>query len=207
LIHKYIKAYHALKNDDGRFAEVTEHFVLGVLGAPFGLEGRIKLRPWSGESGHILTLQQALIRHGGVERVYTVEGAAAQGAQVLLKFKGIDSPEAARLLAGGELLGSREAAAELGPDEFYIEDMKGMEIAALPEGGPANLDDPRLETLGFVTDVIEGGGGQVVELRLGSEPDSGGKGELKLVPFRNEFFGEVNPKLGKALLLQRWILE
>jgi 16S rRNA processing protein RimM len=189
---------------------MTENFVLGVLGSPFGLKGQLKFRPFSGENAPVLALKHITIRHAGEERRYTIEEATVSGAQVLLKFAGIDSPEAARLLSGGEILAGREEAAALAPGEYYIEDLRGMEVAALPEGGPAALNDPRLEPLGRVTDVIEGGSGQLLELRLVSTPASAGvdgAGELRLVPFRGEFFGEVSPERGRAVLLARWILE
>jgi 16S rRNA processing protein RimM len=51
-----------------------------------------------------------------------------------------------------------------------------------------------------VTGVLEAGGGRLLELRLPG-------GELRLVPFRDEFFGEVDPEKGRAVLLCRWILE
>jgi 16S rRNA processing protein RimM len=54
--------------------------------------------------------------------------------------------------------------------------------------------------LGVITDVLDTGGGSLVEIRLPS-------GELRLVPFRNEFFGDINPETRRAVLLNRWILE
>jgi 16S rRNA processing protein RimM len=87
-----------------------------------------------------------------------------------------------------------------------VEDLRNLEVVALPQGGEAGLDDPALEVLGVVTDVIEGGGGQLLELRLSSGA-AGEAGRLSLVPFRAEFFGEVSPRRGRALLLTRWILE
>jgi len=54
--------------------------------------------------------------------------------------------------------------------------------------------------LGHISDIVEGGGGFLAEIKLIS-------GESKLVPFRNEFFGEVNFNLGKVELLQLWMLE
>jgi 16S rRNA processing protein RimM len=56
------------------------------------------------------------------------------------------------------------------------------------------------EVLGQVTDILEGGGGELVEMRLPT-------GEFRLIPFRNEFFGDVSPEKGRAVLLCRWILE
>jgi 16S rRNA processing protein RimM len=177
---------------------MTERFVAALLGGPFGLEGFIKLRTLSGESAHLLGLRSACLRLLDGERVYEVERIAGSGGHVLVKFRGVDSPEAAGLLRGAALLVDREDAAPLGENEFYVEDLRDMRVvAARPEASSSEEDD---EFLGTVTDVLEAGGGRLLELRLPT-------GELRLVPFRDEFFGEVDPGKGRAVLLKRWILE
>jgi 16S rRNA processing protein RimM len=169
------------------------------VGAPFGLKGFVKVRAFSGETGHLIRLEKVCLRLEGKEKLYTVEEAVPAGieAVLLLKLTGIDSPEAAKAIVGAEIIVLREDAAPLRPGEFYVEDLKGLDVVAVAE-------DPGCgkiwETVGRVTDVLEGGGGCLVELRLLS-------GELRLVPLRNEFFGEISPEKGRAVLLERWILE
>jgi 16S rRNA processing protein RimM len=92
-------------------------------------------------------------------------------------------------LNGAEIIVEREFAAPLKTGEFYIEDLKGLKVI----GGDG-------ENLGHITDVVEGGGGFLAEIKLIS-------GDIKLVPFRNEFFGEINFELCQIKLLQPWILE
>jgi 16S rRNA processing protein RimM len=162
---------------------------VGSLGAPFGLEGYIKVRSLSGENGHIARLKSVILRRGTEESPWEVEAAEEKGALLIIKFKGIDSPEAAKALKGAEIFTGRENAAPLGADEYYIDDLR--DIAVVTREG---------EVLGRVTDVLEGGGGDLVELRLPS-------GELRLIPFRRDFFGDVNPETRRAVLLQRWIIE
>ena len=115
-----------------------------------------------------------------------------------MHFAGIDTPEDAKILNGSQLLASREEAAPLGENEHYIEDLKGLPVVS--ESG---------ESLGFLTDIIEGGGGELAEIKIKS-------GELKLVPFRKEFIKEINPAVnpanpacaeGKIVLQNLWILE
>jgi 16S rRNA processing protein RimM len=130
-----------------------------------------------------------VLRQGGTERSFEVEGFVEKGESLLVKLKGIDTPETAKTLKGAEIVTGRENAAPLGPDEYYIGDMQGITVVS--QDG---------EVLGQVTDVLEGGGGDLVEMRLPS-------GELRLVPFRKEFFGDVSPEQGRAVLLCRWILE
>jgi 16S rRNA processing protein RimM len=130
-----------------------------------------------------------MIRRDCKEKPFEVERFEEKGGDLLVKLKGIESPEAAKTLKGAEIITGRENAAPLGPGEYYIGDLQGIAVVS-PEG----------EVLGQVADVLEGGGGNLVEIKLPS-------GELKLVPFRNEFFGDVSPEQGRAVLLCRWILE
>ncbi|MDR2178199.1 MAG: ribosome maturation factor RimM [Treponema sp.] len=167
---------------------MTERFVAALVGPPFGLEGFVKVRSLSGEIQHLLKLRRFTLRRGGREQVWELEAAEKAASFLLMKFRGIDSPEAARTLGGAEILLDREDAAPLRPGEYYIEDLKGVEVYA------------GSEALGTITGIIEGGGGNLAELCLKT-------GEIRLVPFRNEFFGDIDVEGRRAELLCRWILE
>jgi 16S rRNA processing protein RimM len=172
---------------------VTESFVVGLIGSPFGLKGFVKVRSLSGETDHLTARTELTLRQDGREKVYTVEAweiRAGPSPVLLMKFAGIGAPEEAKTLMGAEIIAGRTHAAPLKPGEFYVEDLKGLELAAAGDG----------EVLGRVTDILEGGGGELAEIRLNS-------GETRLVPFRKEFFGDISLETGKAVLLERWILE
>ena len=169
---------------------MTEKFIAGLVGAPFGLKGFVKVRPFSGETEHLLKLQSVTVRQGEKERPLKIEESAVSGSLVLMRFSGMVSPEEAKTLAGAQLLVGREQASPLSPGEFYVEDLKGLAVLAEPDG----------ETAGHITDIVEGGGGELVEIRLC-------KGELKLIPFRREFFSEIDPEKGSVTLKNVWILE
>jgi 16S rRNA processing protein RimM len=173
---------------------MTEQFVAALIGAPFGLTGLVKVRPLSGEIDHLLALRSVAARQNGTERVLRIEQIIPQPPVVLMKFAGIDSPEAAKTLGGAELLVDRGQASPLRPGEFYVEDLKGLAVISGPLEGAGD------EILGHITDIIEGGGGELAEIRLMD-------GQLKLVPFRREFFSGISPETGRVVLLNRWILE
>ena len=169
---------------------MTGQFVAAIIGPPFGLKGFVKVRSLSGEIDHLLRLESAVLRQDGRERALAIEEIIPLPPAVLVKFAGFDSPEAAKTLAGAELLVDRDAACPLAPGEFYIEDLKGLTVAAADSG----------KIIGHITGILEGGGGELAEILLAG-------GGTKLVPFRKEFFAEINPEKGQALLLNLWILE
>jgi 16S rRNA processing protein RimM len=168
---------------------VNTRFVLGLVGAPFGVKGFVKIRSLSGEYAHLERLGVVTLRRGDDERGWEVEAAMPLTQAVAMKFKGIDSPEDAKALVGAELLGEREQAAPLAPDEWYVEDLRGIEV---------RLTDGTL--VGAINDVVEGGGGQLAELRLLT-------GECKFLPFRKEFLAGIDLASRSATLLAPWVLE
>jgi len=159
------------------------------VGPPFGLDGFVKVKPFSGESAHFSRLKSITLRQGEAEKTWDVAEVQARENVLLMRFAGIDNPEAAGRLGGAEIIVGREYAAPLNKGEYYIEDLKGLEVIDT-EGKP----------LGHISDIVEGGGGQLVEVALLS-------GEKRFAPFRNEFFGEVTLSDGKIVLLEPWILE
>ena len=176
---------------------MTEQFVAGIVGAPFGLKGFVKVKPLSGEIEHLLKLRSVTLRRNGKERLLDIEESAAAGSGassggvLIMRFAGCNDPEAAKDLRGAELLVDREGAAPLQPGEYYVEDLKGLEVVGGADNG---------EILGHIAGIIEGGGGDIAEIRLKN-------GKSKLVPFRKEFFTGICPEKERVILQNLWILE
>jgi 16S rRNA processing protein RimM len=169
---------------------MTEQFIAGIVGAPFGLKGFVKVKPLSGEIDHLLKRKTATLRHNGKEQSLTIEETAAIPPAVAIRFAGCDTPEAAKALHGAQLIVDRKNAAPLQPGELYVEDLKGL---AVNEGDSGRV-------LGHIINIIEGGGGDLAEIRLHS-------GEVKLVPFRAEFFPAIDLAKKQATLQNLWVLE
>jgi len=63
-----------------------DQFVVGLIGAPFGLEGFVKVRPLSGEIDHLLKLRNVTVRQGGRERPLEIAESAAMPPAVVMRF-------------------------------------------------------------------------------------------------------------------------
>jgi len=175
---------------------MTEKFIIGLVGSPFGVKGFVKVNPCSGEIDHLLKLKSAVINKDGKEQILQIEEIAPSSPAVLMRFAGIDSPEKAKTLSGAQLIAGREQAAPLGDDEYYIEDLKGLPVIFSGAEG----EDASEVVIGYITDIIEGGNGELAEIKLLNN-------EKRLVPFRKEFFSEISPQKGKMILKNLWILE
>jgi 16S rRNA processing protein RimM len=196
---------------------MTEKFIIGLVGSPFGVKGFVKINPCSGEIEHLLKLKSAVISKDGKERTLQIEESAPALPALIMRFAGIDTPEKAKTLNGAKLIAGREQATPLSEGEFYIEDLKGLAVyaqkdeveklnpdsslrlcALRTEGSPPLRDE--ISIIGEITDIIEGGGGELAEIKLSD-------GEKRLIPFRKEFFSEICPQKGRVILKNLWILE
>jgi 16S rRNA processing protein RimM len=177
---------------------LTGRFVAALVGAPFGIAGRVKIQSLSGETEHLLALKTAVLRRDGREQIYQVEEITP--SPLTMKFAGIGSPEAAKALRGAEILVDRSRAAPLGEGEFYIEDLKGLKVFLRENAGEPGESPKNGDPVGEITGIMEGGGGFLAEIALPT-------GEKKLIPLRDEFFGGIDPEQGRAELIQGWILE
>ena len=176
---------------------MQEQFVAGIIGAPFGLHGFVKVKPLSGEIEHLLRLKEAVLRLDGREKLFAIEESSAAPPALLMRFAGYNSPEGAKALSGAELLVSREDAAPLRPGEFYVEDLKGL---AVLDGDAAGENASERQVIGHIAAIIEGGGGDLAEIQLND-------GKKKLIPLRKQFFPDIDPQDGHIILKNLWILE
>ena len=160
---------------------------IGRIDGTHGLRGDVKVMSFSGEYEHFDSLETVLLRKDGKEREIAVEAVKRSGGKAVVSFAGIESVEDAARLRGWELWASREAAAPLGEEEYYIADVIGLTVT------------DRGEELGSVTAVYDGGQGQLLEVDLGERRALG--------PFLSVYVEGVDLEAGRIELRERWILE
>ena len=165
-----------------------DELALGRLGAPHGLDGRIKLVSFSGETEHLLRLKEVTLKGGDRVIAIRIESIRENGAGALVKFAGYDSPEAVRALSGLELWAPRDKAAPLEEDQYYYADLVGCDLVV----GDA--------IVAKIVGVCDAGGGDLLE----AEP-AGGKAFY--VPFRKEFVGRVDIAARRVELLAPWLID
>ncbi len=171
--------------------------VTGIIRSPHGLEGYVKVESISGETVHFDGLSDVLVRpSGGTPIRLEIEAIRVQAQPPLIKFRGVDSPEAAKKFSGAEILVPRDNACPLEAGEFYVSDLCQCVLVN---------DDV---SVGLITGVIKGGESDLLEVTLsdGAVPGVPG-GEKRFVPFRKEFVGEVDMRAKTVELMHRWILE
>jgi 16S rRNA processing protein RimM len=164
-----------------------ERLAVGVVRTSHGVHGHVKVRSFSGETAHLMSIVQVRLRKDNREKDYTVEEWRALGDGVLLKLQGIDTPEKAKELAGYEIWAPRESAAPLQEGEYYTADLHGCDLYAAGE------------KVGTVTGMTDSG---LYDLLI-VQTDRG----ERLVPFDGRFIGRVDPAEGYIELLERELVE
>lgn len=195
---------------------------VGFVRGSHGLTGEVRIESASGRYEHIAALKEVTLVQKGISAKYAVENARVAGNVLYVKFAGVDSPEAAKKLNGAALQTSRENACPLKEGEWYVEDLKKCSLVYFgEENGLGNdvapTDDVRLRSVvGSITDVLEGGAGELLEVLLSEDCDVL-KEEVKLnankkprtvyVPFNETHVGKVDIPNKSVQLMHLWILE
>ena len=174
--------------------------VVGFIRGSHGFRGECKVESASGEYEHLLKLKEVTLRLGDISREVKVESISLGHNIAYVKFEGINSDSDVMKYNRFELLVPRKYCKPLKKDEWYIEDLRDCSLVYEGNDDPATLDAPKV--LGKITDVLEGGGGYLLEVSLSESCD-----RRVLVPFRNEFIGKVDVKNGTVQLMHLWILE
>jgi 16S rRNA processing protein RimM len=148
---------------------------MGRVAGPWGVKGWIKVQPFTAEVDGLCAFPRWWI--GG--REIAIEEATQHGATVIAKLAGLDVREDAARLKGAEVSVPRDALPPAGEDEFYWDDLVGLELV--------NLQD---EALGQVTEVFSNGAHDILRV----EQEDGPKKRERLVPFVDAVVREVSLK-------------
>ena len=174
--------------------------IVGFIRGSHGFAGECKVESASGEYEHLLDLKEVTLRQGDEEREAKVESVSLGNAVAYVKFKGIDTDKDILRYNRWAISVPRKYCKPLSKDEWYIEDLRNCTLIYKGEDEPATLIAPK--ELGTITDVLEGGGGYLLEVSLSESCD-----RKVLIPFRDEFIGKVDVKNGTVQLMHLWILE
>ena len=159
-----------------------------TIGRTHGLDGYLRLYPLSGEIEHLMKLEEAVIRlRDGSEKKVIAESIRLVSGDALIRFRGYDTPEKARVLAGGVLLIERSQAPELGEGEFYVADFYGLDV--ISDGVKA----------GTIKDTSEGAQAIMLHIRCND-------GRIRLVPYLPVFLSHPDFDKGTIELLMPELL-
>ena len=135
-------------------------FQVGVITAPHGVRGEVKVFPTTDDSSRFKQLKTVLLDNGHGQKELQIEGVKFFKNMVILKFKGIDDRNEVERLRQAKLLVTRENAVKLEADEYFIADLIGIAVTS-DEG----------EALGHISDVLQTGANDVYVVSRENTPD------------------------------------
>ncbi|WP_020181124.1 ribosome maturation factor RimM [Methylopila sp. M107] len=153
---------------------------IGVVGAPHGVRGEARVKTFTEDPTSLSAYGPLAMADGRMLAVTSLR--PVKGEMVVVRFKGVDTREAAEALTGAALYAPREALPAPDDDEFYHADLIGLrvetssgeilgEVAALQNFGADDLVEIRLSGarrtvyLPFskaVVPVVDVAGGRIV---------------------------------------------
>jgi 16S rRNA processing protein RimM len=157
---------------------------IGILRKAHGVRGEASIEPWTDSLDRFDELETVTLVSPDEKqtRDVAIESSRAHAGRALVKFSGIESPEEVQRLQNWTIEIPEEQARALDEDEYFIHDLIGL-----------TLFDAEGVNRGVVTDVIEGGGGLLLNVR---RPD--GK-EFEL-PFAADLCTEIDVKAKKMVV-------
>ena len=164
--------------------------VLGRISGVFGVRGWLKISSYTRPKGNIFSYSPLLLKVGKDWQEIEIEDSQQRGDRLLLKIKGIDSPEEGRPYIHCDLAVTRQQLPPLGEAEYYWDDLIGLQVF--------NQDEVYL---GRVKNIVETGANDVLVI---SGKDAG-KGRI-LIPLIMDMYVKKVDLVAKTIHVD-WQLE
>jgi 16S rRNA processing protein RimM len=104
---------------------------LGIVGAPFGVRGWVKLRSHTDPPERILEHRDLQLGLSGASRTYRIVESGRSGGQLTVKLAGVDDRDQAQALRGAVVCVPRSELPQRDDRDFYRADLVGCEVVNL----------------------------------------------------------------------------
>ena len=104
---------------------------LGIVGAPFGVRGWVKLRSHTDPPERILDHRELQLGLGGAWRAFRIESSGRSGGQLTVKLNGVDDRDQAQALRGAPVCVPRSELPQRDERDFYRADLIGCDVVNL----------------------------------------------------------------------------
>lgn len=157
-----------------------QYLECGKIVSVHGLRGEVKVLPWCDGPEALAAFATLYLDRGATP--LGVERARAAKNMTLVKFAGVDTPEAAQALRGKVLYLDR-ADDTLEEGQYYFQDLMGLTVEDADTG----------EVYGTLADVSETGANNVYHIAF---PD----GKVRLIPAIPEVVLSIDLEAGKMYI-------
>ena len=168
--------------DTNNFIYNPDMKYVGSIQGAIGMKGSMKVSLSTAHPSHLVNLESIYLKIDDSESIlYTIDNAKWDGSKFILKLHGIDDRNTAEALRGAKIMIPEEAAYKVGENEYFIEDLIGM-----------NVVDKSGTNLGRITEVLSYPAHDVYVVSKGDK-------EI-LIPAVHEYVQEVNMNTGTVMI-------
>lgn len=133
---------------------MQEFLEIGQIVNTFGIKGMVKIKPFTDDINRFDDLEKIYIEKNNNKKEYEIEEVKYHKGMVLMKLKGVNTPEKAELLRNYYLKVKREDEPELEEGTYYIVDLIGLDVYS---------DDGKL--LGKLDDIFNTGSNDIYVIK------------------------------------------
>lgn len=135
---------------------MSDRIAIGVIRKAHGVRGEASIEPWTDSPDRFTELESiALVAPDESSiRELRIESVRIHGERALIKFAGVETPEEVQKLHNWTIEIPEDEARALEEDEYFLHDLVGL-----------TLVDPQGRERGVVTDIYEGGGGMLLNVK------------------------------------------
>ena len=139
---------------------MEKYLELGQIVNTFGIRGQVKVKPFTDDIKKFDTFKEIFVEKKNQLQLFQIEKVNYSKGMVILKLKGIETPEQAETLRNCYIKMDRKNAKKLPEGTYYIADLIGLDVYSDEE-----------ELLGKVDDIYNSGSADiyVVKDELGKQ--------------------------------------
>lgn len=107
---------------------MNKYLELGQIVNTFGIKGQVKVNPFTDDIRRFDELKEVYIEKKNELKLFQIEKVDYSKNMVILKLKGIETPEEAEKLRSSYLKINRKDAKKLPEGTYYIADLIGLDV-------------------------------------------------------------------------------
>lgn len=159
---------------------LNQYLEAGKIVGAHGIKGELRVQPWCDSAEFLARLKTLYVEQGAKQ--LEIESARVHKTLLLLKLKGIDTPEQADTVRG-KILYLNRSDVQLSEGQFFIQDLIGLAV----------YDADSCVYYGTLTEVMRTGANDVYQITSESKKDY-------LIPAIHDVIKEINITDGKMII-------
>lgn len=107
---------------------MEKYLEIGQIVNTFGIKGQVKVKPFTDDINRFDELKEVYVEKKHELKLFQIEKVNYSKNMVILKLKGIETPEQAETLRNSYLKTNRKDAKKLPEGTYYIADLIGLDV-------------------------------------------------------------------------------